>query len=82
MIILERKDRRKMSSTLLLGKHIEKPVANTLFLGAEDTIDARFFMEKNIRHQDTASMVIVDRRNCLYRSTVDTLKKKGIPCRL
>lgn len=66
-----------MSSTLLLGKHTEKPVANTLFLGAEDTIDARFFMEKNIRHQDTASMVIVDRRNCLYRSTVDTLKKNG-----
>lgn len=66
-----------MSSTLLLGKHTEKPVANILFLGAEDTIDARFFMEENIRHQDTANMVIVDCRNYLYRSTVDTLIKKG-----
>lgn len=66
-----------MSSTLLLGKHTEKPVANTLFLGAEDTIDARFFMEENIRHQDTANMVIVDCRNYLYRSTVDVLKKNG-----
>lgn len=64
------------NSTLLLGKHTEKPIANTLFLGAEGT-GAWFFMEENIRHQDTASMVIVDRKNCLYRSTVDTLKKKG-----
>lgn len=64
------------NSTLLLGKHIEKPVANTLFLGAEGT-GAWLFMEENIKHQDTTSMVIVDRRNCLYRSTVDVLKKNG-----
>lgn len=65
-----------MSSTLLLGKHTERPVENTLFLGAVGT-GAWSFMEENIKHQDTTSMVIVDRRNYLYRSTVDTLIKKG-----
>lgn len=71
-----------MNSTLLLGfdeqtqSVHEVPITNTLFLG--DVGSGKIhFMAENIKHQESANMIVLDTGNRLFDNTCDTLLQKG-----